>query len=485
MLLFAWAILQTFFDDAKTIARVLNLTLTARSKHADNPIPLAGIPYHSLDNYVAKLVRAGFKVAISEQIEDPRTAKGVVKRAVQRIITPGTLTDENLLDDRAPNHLVALCPENVDWKTGRIGIAIVELAGGKLVAEMIPMATLLDDLARIRPAEILIPESAIDADQSFVESIREGLGAAVTPRPGHVFSRHMAEQTLHKQFGVSNLAGFGFDDFDASLSAAAAVLDYLNETQKTALSHILSVTPRHADRCVMIDQVTLRSLEVERTLRDNAREGSLLAAVDCTVNAMWARRLREWLCYPLQDPKEILARQDAIAALLTQPDRMRAIRDGLKSMGDIERIVARLGVGRASPRDMVVLGRGLLQGSSLADVIGTSLLAMGVSKDSSLDSQNGAGEADAKEIPDSSARHESVKASKDLLQRPSFLPHRFGASWTIPVNRGFARTHSRCFAMPASSPIASMRNSIDCVTSAPTASSGSRTINRGGPSHGD
>lgn len=364
---------ETFFEDAKTIARVLNLTLTARSKHADNPIPLAGIPFHALENYVAKLVRAGYKVAISEQIEDPRTAKGVVKRAVQRIITPGTLTDEALLDERSPNHLVALCPERPDWKTGRIGLACVELAGGRFMAEMVSPAALIDDLARLRPAEILIPDANIDADDSFIEDLRELLGAAITPRAAHVFTEHMAAQSLRKHFNVSSFAGFGFDVFDHSLSAAAAVIDYLQETQKTALAHINTLVPRRSDRCVMIDQVTQRSLEIERTLRDGAREGSLLGAVDMTVNPMGARRLREWLCFPLLEANEIRSRQSAIADFRHQPDRLRATREKLKTIGDIERIVARLGVGRASPRDVVVLGRGLLQCREISNAIGPAI----------------------------------------------------------------------------------------------------------------
>ncbi len=364
---------ETFWDDAKTIARVLGLTLTARSKHAENPIPLAGVPYHAVDAYVARLVRAGYKVALSEQIEDPRTAKGVVKRAVQRIITPGTLTDETLLDERAPNHLVALCPEKAGWIDGRVGLACVELASGRFFAEMLPASALFDEVARLRPAEILVPEAAIDADQSPIEALRESIGATVTPRAPHVFADHMAEQTLRKHFNVTSLVGFGFDAMDRSLCAAAAVLDYLRETQKTSLGHILSLTPRHAGACVLIDQVTLRSLEVERTLRDNTREGSLLHAVDMTVNPMGARRLRDWLCFPLSDRDEILARQQAVADLLHQPERLHALRAELRTIGDVERIVARLGVGRATPRDMVVLGRALLRCRGMVDAIGAGL----------------------------------------------------------------------------------------------------------------
>ncbi|HWL92768.1 MAG TPA: DNA mismatch repair protein MutS, partial [Phycisphaerae bacterium] len=364
---------ETFYEDAKTLARVLGLTLTARSKNAENPVPLAGVPYHSIDAYVARLVRAGYKVAISEQIEDPRTAKGVVKRAVQRIITPGTLTEDALLDERAPNHLVALCPDKSGWTAGRIGLACIELASGRFFAEMVPADALLDDLARLRPAEVIVPEAPIESVPSGADFIRDAVNTAVTPRGAHVFNAHMADQALRKHFSVATLAGFGFDEMDRSLCAAAAILDYLRETQKGALAHILTLTPRHSDRCLMLDHVTLRSLEVERTLRDGNREGSLLHAIDLTVNPMGARRLRDWLCFPLLDAGEIVARQDAIADLLHHPDRLRGMREIIRSMGDMQRIIARLGVGRATPRDMVVLGRGLLHGEGLADAIGPAV----------------------------------------------------------------------------------------------------------------
>ncbi|MFQ5417298.1 MAG: hypothetical protein ACE5FL_09660, partial [Myxococcota bacterium] len=364
---------ETFYEDAKTIARVLGLTLTARNKSSREPIPLAGVPYHAVDGYVAKLVRAGYKVAISEQIEDPKKAKGVVKRAIQRIITPGTLTDEALLEERRPNHLAALCPERGDRSRERVGLACVELASGRFFAEMIARDAVADELARLGAAELLVPEADIDTEAPFADRFGEATGAAVSRRPPHVFDRHTAEQVLCGHFGVKSLEGFGFDRFDASLCAAGALLDYLRETQKSALSHVLKIVPRHSDHIVMIDETTLRSLEVERTMRDGAREGSLLDAIDTTVNPMGARRLREWVCFPLREPAQILDRQIAVADLRTHPDRLRQVRDGLGDMGDVERIVARLGVGRASPRDMVGLGRALLRCGELAEVIGPGL----------------------------------------------------------------------------------------------------------------
>ncbi len=361
---------ETFYDDAKTLARVLGLTLTTRDKNSESPVPLAGVPYHSVDRYVSRLVRAGFKVAISEQVEDPKLAKGVVKRAVVRIITPGTLTDESLLEERQGNTLAAICPQGKTLSGGRVGLACVELSSGRFFAQMVDADQVPDELARWQPAELLVPESSIDTSEPMVERVRETLGAAVTPRPAHVFDSHLAQSRLCEHFHVAGMAGFGFDVFDASLCAAAAVLDYLQETQKTALAHILKVEPRDSSASVMIDQVTLRSLEVERTIRDGSRAGSLLDAIDMTVNPMGARHLRDWLCFPLRSVSAIEERQRAITDLRDSPERLGALRALLKEAGDLERILARVGVGRASPRDMVGLGRALLLCDDVRGIIG-------------------------------------------------------------------------------------------------------------------
>lgn len=364
---------ETFYDDAKTVARVLGLTLTSRSKTSGNPIPMAGIPYHALDTYLARLVRAGYKVALSEQMEDPKQAKGVVKRAVQRIITPGTLTDENLLDGSAANLLVGLCPAGNDWDDGVIGLASVEVSSGRFFAELLPANRIVDEIARLGPAEIIVPEQAIDAAPQLFDEMRAVIGAAISPRSPHVFDQHLAQQRLLKQFNVTSLSGFGFDGFDASLSAAAALLDYLGETQRTSLDHITRIVPRHSDGNLMLDQVTLRSLEIESTIRGGDRDGTLLDAIDMTVNPMGGRRLRDWVCFPLREAEAIRTRQRAITALRDQPERLRAIRSLLHDAGDVERILGRLGVGRVTPRDMVALGRTLESLEPLREQIGPSV----------------------------------------------------------------------------------------------------------------
>ena len=353
---------ELFYDDAKTAARVLGLTLTSRSGKGDNAIPLAGLPYHALESYLPKLVHAGFKVAISEQVEDPKTAKGVVKREIVRIVTPGTLTDDALLDQSEDNYLAAVCRSDAGC-----GLAWVELSTGAFWVQLLAESQLVDELTRIGPAELILPEVPIDKADPLAERLKVLVGGSegdarlpVTRRTARVFDAYQAEQLLLKHFGVLTLDGFGFDAMDASLCAAAAIVDYLGETQKTSLQHILSVRRWTRSAYVQIDEATWRSLEIDRTIRGGAAVGSLVHAVDRTSSAMGARCLRRWLAAPLRRRDAIIERQDAVAAFLVDPHTLAEIRGTLRELADIERITARLGVGRASPRDLLSLGRTLL-----------------------------------------------------------------------------------------------------------------------------
>jgi DNA mismatch repair protein MutS len=363
---------ELFYDDARTAARVLGLTLTSRSK-GDGAIPLAGIPYHALDSYLNRLVRAGFKVAISEQVEDPRQAKGVIKRELVRIVTPGTLTEDNLLEQRADNYLCCVCRDGE-----RIGLAGLELSTGAFWVQSLGERELLDELVRLSPAELLLPESRIDSEDplaGLVSRLRGPdspvPGLVVTRRPAYLFEPFQAEQRLRKHFGVTTLEGFGFRGMDASLCSAAAVIDYLTETQKTALRHITRLARRLADDYVAIDQSTWRALEIERTLRGGTSSGSLVAAVDRTCTAMGARCLRRWLAAPLRKPRAIQERQEAVAALLADRTHLQLLRGRLRQLADVERITSRLGVNRASPRDLLALGRALLQVDQICELLRT------------------------------------------------------------------------------------------------------------------
>ncbi len=348
---------ETFYDDAKTVAKVLGLTLTARSK-GDNPVPMAGVPHHAVETYLARLVQAGLKVAISEQVEDPRQAKGLVRRQIVRILTPGTLTDDALLKGREDNWLAAVAPAGTD----KLGLAWVELASGRFLTQMLDEQAAIDELVRLRPAELLVGEEQVNGRlKAFLKQVKDLTGCAVTRLADWQFETFQAERRLHEQFRVSTLAGFGYEAMDPSLQAAGAILDYLQQTQRTQLAHITAIHPRTAGKYVQIDRATLRSLEIERTLRTETRAGTLLDAMDRTVNPMGARLLRLWLCYPLQTEDEILARQQAVQQFLEHTTAARYARPILGDVGDVERIAARLGVERATPRDLANLGAALSQ----------------------------------------------------------------------------------------------------------------------------
>ncbi|MFN0136101.1 MAG: DNA mismatch repair protein MutS, partial [Phycisphaerae bacterium] len=343
---------ELFYEDAKVAAKLLGITLTSRDT---GRTPLAGIPYHALDGYLAKLVAAGKKVAISEQIEDAAAAKGVIQRSVVRIVTPGTLTEDSLLDRSRANTLAAV------WRDGQqsAGIAALELSTGEFTIHLCDETRVIDELIRAAPAEVLLPESRGVGRDPLELDIGQRVGASVTYRTAADFSAHRAEQVLLRQFETRSLAGFGFERVDAALQAAGALVAYAIETQKGAVQHIRAPRRRPLEQFVVLDAVTLRSLEVERTMRGSGRDGSLLGAVDYTSNPMGARLLRAWLCYPLRDVAAIEHRQHMIEVLRGDAPTRKLLRDSLRAMGDLERMIGRLGVFRITPRDLRLLGTGL------------------------------------------------------------------------------------------------------------------------------
>jgi DNA mismatch repair protein MutS len=345
---------ETFYDDAILCSRVLGIALTTRDKNSPSPVPLAGIPYHALDGYLSKLVAAGYKVAISEQLEDPKQAKGVVRRDVVRIVTPGTLTEETLLADRDDNVLAALCLRGEE-----VGLAIVELACGRFETIESAAASLLDTLVRLRPAELLLAEESGPEAERIGQELRSLCGTAISRRPVHEFSAYQAQRSMQEHFGVATLAGFGFDAMTNSLVAAGGIIQYLQETQKTALAHVSAIRRRAAADSVQIDHSSWRSLEIDRTLRGGQREGSLLHAIDRTVHAAGGRMLRHWLAAPLTSADAIRERQQAVGLLLEEPTLRDRIRQKLKGLADVERIAGRAALGRASPRDLESLSRTL------------------------------------------------------------------------------------------------------------------------------
>ncbi len=339
---------ELFADDAEVASRVLGLTLTSR----DKTIPMAGFPHHALEPHLRKLLRAGHRVAVCDQVEDPALAKGLVRREVTRVVTPGTVTEDDLLDPRKANHLVSLVPRGPVC-----GLAWVELTTGAFFAADVPWSRLADELGRLAPAECLVAER--DAGR-LAEPLHSAAAAAVqTPRPDWTFDNDSARAILFRHFNVSTLAGFGFDDFQACICAAGAVLLYLEETLKASLVHITRLRPYRADQHLLLDEVTRRSLELTRTLREGERQGSLLSLLDRSVTPMGARLLQEWLVAPLTDRGRIEARLDAVAELKGDTGLRQDVRATLADALDLQRLTARVSTGRATPRDLAAIARTL------------------------------------------------------------------------------------------------------------------------------
>ncbi len=346
---------ELFHDDAVVGSRVLGLTLTRREK----TIPMAGFRTQDLDVYLPKLLHAGHRVAVCDQVEDPALAKGLVQREVTRVVTPGTLTEDALLDPRRSNFLVALAPGH---GKGSAGAAWVDLSTGQFHAADVPREKLADELGRLAPAEVLHSDAPGPTAETgpLLAGLRELLpNLSVTPRPDWTFDPDSARAALMHHFGVATLAGFGFDDHQPCVAAAGALLLYLRETLKADLGHLTRLRPRAGDRYLFLDEVTRRSLELTRTLRDGGRSGSVLAVMDRTTTPMGARLLQEWIVAPLADRGAIDARLDAVAELKDEHALRQELRASLSEAFDLQRLTARVSTGRASPRDLAAVGRTL------------------------------------------------------------------------------------------------------------------------------
>ncbi len=333
---------------------MLGLALTTRDRDKENAVPMAGFPHVALEGYLAKLCPEGGAAAraVCEQVEDARFAKGLVRRDVVRVVTPGTLTDEGLLDPRAANYLAAI----VEAK-GKLGLAWVELSTGRFALTGASRTELVDELARLSPAEVLISEVALDSP--WARSLRGHIAAPITARPSWDFQPEQARQTLFDQFKTTTLAGFGVDDEAAEVQAAGALVAYLRETQKSAIGHIAKLVPYRRAGVLAIDEMTRRSLELTKTLRDGRREGSLLHVIDRTCTPMGARLLAEWLMSPLTEPAPIAERHEAVAELVADSTLRADLRHALDEANDLERLAGRVGTGRATPRDLAALARTL------------------------------------------------------------------------------------------------------------------------------
>jgi len=337
---------ELFYDDAKRAARLLDITLTSRGRSAGTPIPMAGVPYHAAEGYLAKLVRKGESVAICEQIGDPATSAGPVERSVTRIVTPGTLTDEALLADSRDNLVAAVWADD-----GGVGIAWLDLAGGRFRLTEVPDADALHgEVARLRPAELIV-----DEDQAVGTSLGEGV--RVTGRPPRHFELDSATRLLCNQFGTRDLAGFGCDGFPRGVAAAGALLQYVTDTQKTALPHLQSITVERREDAVIMDGATRRNLELEQSLGGH-HEHTLAGVMDRCQSPMGSRLLRRWIQRPVRDPDVLRGRYQGVETLLASGGT-GAVQDLLEGIGDTERILSRVALRSARPRDLRQLAEAL------------------------------------------------------------------------------------------------------------------------------
>jgi DNA mismatch repair protein MutS len=333
---------ELFYDDARKVAHLLDITLTARGKSNGQAIPMAGVPYHAVDNYLAKLVKLGESVAICEQIGDPAKSKGPVERKVVRVVTPGTVTDEALLEERADNVIIAIAEQK-----NRYGIATLDITSGRFtIIEVDDRQSLEAEVERLNPAEILINE---DAMLSNTISQRAG----VKSQAPWLFDPQTAYRLLTEQFGTQDLAGFGCEQQTLAIAAAGCLLQYVKETQRSALPHIRSLITEQQQDSVIIDAASRRNLELDINL-SGGTENTLVSVLDKTITPMASRLLRRWINRPIRNRDVLQQRYQAINTLL-QDEHYDQVKEVLQGIGDVERILSRIAIRTARPRDFAQL----------------------------------------------------------------------------------------------------------------------------------
>ena len=345
---------EMFFEDAKVASRILEIALTSRNKKDEEAIPMCGVPHHAAQSYVAKLIEHGFKVAICEQVEDPAKSKGLVKRDVVRVITPGLVLDTEILDSKSNNFLMGLYL----WQ-GSLGIANLDISTGTFkVTESSEFDEVFDECRRVEPRETLIAESQREEPQ--VEALIHGLNqTSICFLKDEIFELESSRARLLRQFKTSSLEGFGCNEWQAGIAAAGGLLRYVDETHKGDLVHVTGIVSYSLSDFMVIDEATRRNLELFETIRTGARRGSLLGVMDCTVTAMGGRKLRTWLQYPLLDLGKIQQRLDSVEEAKENLLVRRSLREAMDEIYDLERLNAKIALDRCNARDMVALKRSI------------------------------------------------------------------------------------------------------------------------------
>ena len=345
---------EMFFEDAKVVSKELELTLTGRACGLEERAPMCGVPFHAADTYLNRLVQKGYKVAICEQVEDPSTAKGMVKREVVRIATPGTNIDMQALDETKNNYIMCIV-----YSVEKFGIAISDVTTGDfLVTEVDSERKLLDEINKFSPSEIICND-AFYMSGFDVDDLKDRIHIAVTSLDSWYFGEDLAKETLLSHFKIHTLEGLGLADYDCGVMASGVLLKYLYETQKNSLSNILSIHPYSIGKYMIIDSSSRRNLELVETLREKQKRGSLLWVLDKTKTAMGARLLRSYVEQPLIDKKEILKRQEFISVLNKHEITREELREYLNPIYDLERLITRITYQTANPRDLIAFRNSL------------------------------------------------------------------------------------------------------------------------------
>ncbi len=345
---------EMFFEDAEKASKLLEITLTSRNKNADTPIPMCGVPHRAVQGYIARLIEKGYKVAICDQVEDPSTAKGLVKREVVRVITPGMILENELLDEKSNNYVLAAISEN-----GRVGLSYLDISTGAFrVTEAGDMHTVIEETFRISPSEVILPPPG-DDDPCFARYIEAVKEFHPTILEAKAFEYRPARERLLRSFRTVSLEGFGCENLRQGIRAAGALVYYVQETQKQQLEHIRRIDAYSLDSYLFIDDQSYQNLEVEINLHSGTRKGTLLSAMDMTMTAMGSRMLKQWMRYPLTDPTQILSRYDAVDESINQYQSTCEIRDHLNRVYDIERLRSKISMGHANARDLLSLKQSL------------------------------------------------------------------------------------------------------------------------------
>jgi len=356
---------ETFFEDAHTAAKILNITLTTRNKNDENPVPLAGFPYHSLNTYLDKLIKAGLKIVICEQTEDPKKAIGLVKREVTEIITPGAVLDQSFLEGNANVFLASLYYNDPQRK---IGLAHLDISTGDFLFTELDKEELINELQRFRAAELIVDSSQAE---EFVKSLPLETLPAITVFDSWQFQPQEAIATLKKHFGVTTLEPYGAHNKLLGATAAGAALAYVQGLYTSPLNHISSLRYYSLSQYMQLDEISRRNLELVRSLRYGTKYGSLLSVIDQTITPMGSRLLQQWLLHPLLDIKEITFRQDIIQSFIDKSSYLKELRLILKEIGDITRLVTRLGSLRINPRELIALKSYLYSAGNLQNKLNT------------------------------------------------------------------------------------------------------------------